>query len=104
MPRAQKLCNEKYISIHHDTSLRPHLLSCELSRIEFFQRLLLAWLRGWHVPVGEPQRIHHDVREDVRLACHHAVADVITGEMSKGEKGYMRQPRGNCARRQHEED
>jgi len=80
MHRAQKL-SEKYLgSILKPRTGNKYSLSSQLPRVELLGGLFLAWVRGGHVLLTEPQRVHHDIGQDVSLPSYHAITDVVPSQ------------------------
>ena len=61
------------------------LLPCKLSRVKLNLRLLLSRTISGHILVGEPKRVHDDIRKDVGLMGHHTVTDIVPAMNKKKE-------------------
>ena len=57
------------------------ILSCKLPRVELNISLFLPRSFSGHVLVTEPESVHDNIRQNVCLACHHAVTDIVTGKI-----------------------
>jgi len=55
-------------------------ISCELARVELVLRLGVTILGSRDVGIGEPESVHDDISENVSLARHHSITDVIQME------------------------
>jgi hypothetical protein len=53
------------------------ILSSKLPRVELDGGLFLPRSFSGHVLVTEPESVHDNIRQNVSLACHHAVTDII---------------------------
>ena len=68
-------------------------LSSEFAWIEFLVGLFLSWKNCRHVFARKPESIHDTIGKDIRVVCHHAIANVIpirVDDMSASELAYSK--------------
>jgi len=75
-----------------ENAKRPrNSLSSEFAWVKFLLGLFFSWKNCRHIFARKPESVHDTIGKDIRVACHHAIANVIpirVDDMSASELAY----------------